>query len=329
MNLKFNFTKNISLLFIFYTTFSIINIKYPSKYYDLKKKKNIREKRPLIDTILAIILNFSHNTYLKYPVGYCKNYYYKKLVSADIPFKLLEQDSEKIIRNYCIKYGIKYNPDSSDWLWNKHPKDYVCFNEFFARKYKNKSFKCGINNIMTPSTSTIYYSPNVLSFKSLIKNEKFDIYSSGLNNPQDYIDFPCIYFYLSQEDYHCYHAPITGYIENIQYPDLTQYSTSVKLDLNNNINFLKYNRKCIITIKNDKITIVLIIIGGIFVDSIKLESNICIGKKVMAGDLLGCFKLGGSAILMLTNRKIKIFNKYKVIENRITKLDVLEEFCSY
>ena len=56
--------------------------------------------------------------------------------------------------------------------------------------------------------------------------------------------------------------------------------------------------------------------GGITVDSIRLEAGVCRGAALRRGQKLGKFALGGSSIALFYNRDVRLPRKYREIRTR-------------
>ena len=175
------------------------------------------------------------------------------------------------------------------------------------RRYRN--IDVGVADIITPACATITMFRNINEIGCAIKGEKHNSMNCGLPNINEFEKNQCLYFYLSPSDYHCFHSPVDGIIESIvDYTNLPIYSGSVKpYLLKNGPNPIVYNRRYIVTIRNGDFKLALIIIGGLLVDSIRIDNeNIKEGRRIKKGQYIGAFALGGSAILMLTNREFDL-----------------------
>jgi phosphatidylserine decarboxylase len=205
------------------------------------------------------------------------------------------------------KFALKNNINITDNLWNRPLCEYKSINDFFMRKYRD--LHVGTSDIITPACATITLFRNINEIGCAIKGEKHNSMNCGLPNINEFEKNICLYFYLSPSDYHCFHSPIDGIIESIvDYTNLPVYSGSVKpYLLKNGPNAIVYNRRYIVTIRNGDLKLALIIIGGFLVDSIRIDNEkIKEGCRIKKGQYIGAFALGGSAILMLTNREIKL-----------------------
>ncbi len=59
-------------------------------------------------------------------------------------------------------------------------------------------------------------------------------------------------------------------------------------------------------LRKGEFKLALVIIGGFLVDSIRIDGEIKVGKKITKGQYIGSFALGGSAILQLSNKDIDV-----------------------
>jgi phosphatidylserine decarboxylase len=172
------------------------------------------------------------------------------------------------------------------------------------RKYVN--IEIANTQIIHPATATLCVFENIDSIPSLIKGEKYDSNRSGIPNINEFNTNRCLYYYLSPSDYHCFHSPISGVVEDIvDLSQITNNSLSVKpYMLGYQQSILTYNRRYIIIIKQEHCKIAMIIIGGFCVDSIRIDKQIQPNASIEKGQYIGAFALGGSAIIMLSNKEI-------------------------
>ena len=291
------------------------NYKESVKYYDFEDKKVKYEYRDFI-TILSIFLHqigiINKNNYIYKKI---EKYLIAKFNDANIDFKSQSEAVSKITE-FAKTYGI----DLKNNIWDKEIYEYKNINDFFMRKYKKYDF--GDLDIITPVTAVVRKYSNIKSLSKYVKGDKILLEKCGINNVSDFVNNSCYYFYLSPADYHCFHSPIDGTIEYINdFSKINYNSKSVKPDLFSSDVLIK-NRRYIIEIKRGQFRLVMVIIGGFLVDSIRIKGNIKKGYNINKGEMIGSFALGGSAVLLLTNKEFHSFTndyscpiKFKVGNN--------------
>jgi phosphatidylserine decarboxylase len=286
--------------------------KYKSpKYYDVILKQEKEEKRTWMNAIVIWVQQSG-----LFPIdGYIYKYMAKLLLVQFNKANDLFRDTGKNPIKEVLKFANKHEIecDLSNWKWSKPLYEYTCINDFFMRRYETYNF--GNADIVTPACATCKQFQNFDSINELIKGNKYTRDNSGIPNINEFSSTKCFYFYLSVSDYHCFHSPVSGIIENIvDCRNTEKMSCSVKVDLLEGQKSLFENRRYIIVIsrKND-IKIALMIIGGFMVDSIRIDDSIRINKPIKKGQYIGAFALGGSAILMLTNKDIKLNDEFNDI----------------
>jgi phosphatidylserine decarboxylase len=103
----------------------------------------------------------------------------------------------------------------------------------------------------------------------MVKGVRYTLENCGVPVAKDYERYACFYFYLSPADYHCFHSPISGVIDDIV--DFTNtsrlYSGSVKMDcLDASPSVLIHNRRYVVIIKHaNGFKLAMVVIGGFLV----------------------------------------------------------------
>ena len=227
--------------------------------------------------------------------------------SWDIPFENLGKNAENEVLEYCKRYGISLNK----WPWSKSASEYKTMNEWFGRSYRDgvlPSVPLHKSEIVTaPATAVVTIFESVKSMPRLVKNDRFSI-QGVVPEYQMYMSFPCTLHYLSPADYHCFHAPISGKIISLDLlvDKKTPYSVTVKRYVFQYINILKRNRRAVLVIeRKDGFRCAMVIIGGITVDSIRLEPGIKAKQQVTAGQKVGTFARGGSSIALFFSKPVR------------------------
>ena len=130
----------------------------------------------------------------------------------------------------------------------------------------------------------------------LVKKSEVALQGCGGRGERGDAPHPCALLYLSPVDYHCYHAPIGGALRQCELLRLERHSASVKPYIYEHINILAHNRRAVLVIESQSsppVRCAMVIIGGVTVDSIRLEAGVAVGAAVAAGQMIGCFARGG------------------------------------
>jgi len=192
-----------------------------------------------------------------------------------------------------------------DPLFRGSFKDYNSLNAYFTRDMRDITQITPINKYteaISPCCGIVMDSGDISSNTPLfqtIKNEKIQLYT---NNFTKYINI-----FLRPNDYHCFHAPISGKIVNIEYYQGTRHMLSTNNKVVINSSLIK-NTKIAIHIQNEEEEILLIAIGGFFVGSIQLliQQN----SIVQIGDKIGYFDFGSSILLLHNNSNYHLNNGF-------------------
>jgi phosphatidylserine decarboxylase len=192
-----------------------------------------------------------------------------------------------------------------DPLFQGSFKDYNSLNAYFTRDITHITQITPINKYTTaisPCCGIVMDSGDISGNKHLfqtIKNEKIQLYTNQFTK---YINI-----FLRPNDYHCFHAPISGKIVNIEYYQGTRYMLSTNNKVVINSSLIK-NTKIAIHIKNEEEEILMIAIGGFFIGSIQLliQQN----SIVKIGDKLGYFDFGSSILFLHNNSNYHLNNGF-------------------
>ena len=175
----------------------------------------------------------------------------------------------------------------------------------------------GDGDIVSPCTAVITVFENVSEMPKKLKNDKFTIKSSGIPDYEQYEPHPCFVHYLSPADYHCFHAPVGGKIAALVTQTDGPYSVTVKPYVFKHINILERNRRVVVVIeRDDGFRVAMVIIGGITVDSIRLESGLTEGARIAKGAKIGAFARGGSSIAMFFSRPVSLEEKLNDVHTK-------------
>lgn len=228
---------------------------------------------------------------------------------ADDAFAATGADPKEAIRSFCATHGIRADVDAATWEWSERPEAYASINEFFMRRYA-RGLAVGAAEIASPATSVVRRYDRLDEMACVVKGETYTLERCGVPEPGRYAGQAAFYFYLSPADYHCFHSPIDGTVEAVaDCTKLATYSASVKPDtLAGRPSILTHNRRFVAVFQAASgLRVAIVVLGGFLVDSIRLDAAAtAVGATVQKGQFLGSFALGGSAILMLTDRPLAV-----------------------
>jgi phosphatidylserine decarboxylase len=214
-------------------------------------------------------------------------------------FYFVAQFTLLAISKYCIYIFAFFYKDP---LFNGSFSNYPSLNAYFTRDITHEVSINKDIEAVSPCCAIVMDSGDISKNAPLfqtIKNEKIQLYTRHFTK---YINL-----FLRPNDYHCFHAPISGKIVNIDYYQGTRNMLS-----RNNITVVNssliQNTKIAIHIKNDKEEMLMIAIGGFFVGSIELfvQQN----STVQLGEKIGCFNFGSSILLLHNNSKYHLNNGF-------------------
>ncbi len=209
----------------------------------------------------------------------------------------------RISKHLIPSFIEAYNIDMNDFVIP--PGGYRSFNEFFMRALKPhaRPLTTNPNAIISPTDSKLFVIPSLKPLTLFfVKEHAFNV-TTFLGCPllaETFNTGTLCMFRLAPYDYHRFHAPIDGIIEQI-------IRIAGKLESVNPTVFmagylpLTSNERIVIMIKTPTHgTIALIAIGALFVGSIILQCNV--GDTIKRGDDIGMFAFGGSTIVLLCQR---------------------------
>ena len=249
----------------------------------------------------------------------------RKYRDADAPFTSTEH-GERQVASFAKKHQI----DIATTRWDRPIGQYHSMNDFFMRRYMN--LEVASSSIVYPACACVALFRSIHAIAQPLKGDVALECASGIPAFCDFEQQFCLYCYLSPSDYHCFHSPIDGIVEEVvDLRHLPTCSGSVRPYLTNHQRpLVAYNRRYIIVIRNGCVKMALVILGGFLVDSIRIDcGDIRKGMHLTKGQYLGAFALGGSAILLLSNAEIRHVNPSmfdRPISTKVMACSALGEF---
>ena len=220
----------------------------------------------------------------------------QRTVTNSFEKKKLPCDSKDVL-SFAAQNKIALNG------WNKSIQEYKSIDEFFTRSYATLNW--GVKrprSVISPSEGTVVAFESVSLMQELwVKQKSLSLQTMGIPNQylQALKDCTVIYLKLDVHNLHRFYAPVSGtVVARIDHLEPLRMSHSVRpFCLHAGWNILTENRRVILMIDNPEVGVVaMMVVGGIAIDGIDI--NIREGQRVNQGDEIGCFHMGGSAILL-------------------------------
>lgn len=237
--------------------------------------------------------------------------------------------------------------------WYEPASNWKTFNQFFARKLKDKSQR----PIAAENDASIVTSPADACYQGMwsidndgyiehkdgvqIKAKKYSSISELMGPNSQYKDAfnggTLIHSFLNVYDYHRYHFPMSGKILEMNIIDgdyavggnITWDATRQEYVLDCDTPGWQSieTRGCVVIDTPDFGKVALLPIGMMPVTSINWSANISIGTHVSKGDELGYFLFGGSDFVILFQKNIKFTVSVKELSHQLMgeKLGVLSK----
>ena len=189
------------------------------------------------------------------------------------------------------------------------PEKYATFNEFFAREIKESARPIAepqnelVNSSPADCRMTAY--PTIdLAMKYWIKGFGFTVARllADEDLATDFNDGAIIVARLAPQDYHRWHSPVTGTVEDIREIPGTYYTVNPQaVNEPGTMDVFCENRRSVMIVKvaatGQRIAIVAI--GAMLVGSIKYVPGVEVGSQVRRGQCLGAFYYGGSTVAVV------------------------------
>ena len=224
----------------------------------------------------------------------------RKCISSFYGEMMDSPKSVKKIKPFVKKYNINLN--------EAEKQEFVSFNDFFIRKLKADARKIDTdsNVIISPGDGKILAYSNVSKQDFIIKGYRFNVKEFLQNDSlaKKYLNGSIIILRVCPTDYHRFHFPVSGKISRLTKINGDYYSVS-PIAVKKMIEIFCQNKREYVTIYTKKIDdVIMAEIGATMVGSIIQTYK---GDKAVKGEDKGCFKFGGSSVVLLFKKdKIKI-----------------------
>ncbi len=224
----------------------------------------------------------------------------QKFVSSFYGEMMDSPKSIKKIEPFVKNYNIDLN--------EAEKQKFVSFNDFFIRKLKSDARKIDgdSNVIISPGDGKIFAYSNITNQDFIVKGYQFNIkkFLQGDSLAKIYSNGSIIILRVCPTDYHRFHFPVSGKISQLTKIKGDYYSVS-PIAIKKMIEIFCQNKREYVTIYTEKFgDIIMAEIGATMVGSIIQTYK---GDKAIKGEDKGCFKFGGSSVVLLFEKnKIKI-----------------------
>ncbi|AYC29695.1 phosphatidylserine decarboxylase [Paenisporosarcina cavernae] len=199
--------------------------------------------------------------------------------------------SKRIIPSYAKTFQIPTEEIDSSF------QSYASLQDFFTRRIPSslRNVNTSTDTLTSPVDGKIEAFGTLSdSFHFHVKGQAYSIEEMvGKELAQEYANGSYIVCYLSPANYHRIHSPLSANRVSTKTYGLTSYPVN-KAGLRYGKRPLSKNFRKIVELKNDQHSVVLAMIGAMFVNSIHLMDT-TIYKK---GDEIGYFSFGSTVILL-------------------------------
>jgi len=235
--------------------------------------------------------------------------------------KCLKEQSEKMGREYDDPHSEAHIQPfidsfqlqgSLNEMVKPDPNSYKTFNEFFAREIKESA-----RPIDDPGNDLVASSPadcRLTAYQTIDMATKYWIKGAGFTIPrllnnndlgQTFDGGSICIARLAPQDYHRWHAPVSGTVMQVYDIPGTYYTVNPQaINESGNMDvFCENKRSVMIVRRTDGAEIAIIAVGAMLVGSIEYvnETNVQ-GAQIRRGQCLGKFLYGGSTVIVLYPR---------------------------
>ena len=235
---------------------------------------------------------------------------------------LLKEQSEKMGREYDApesrahiepfidSFNLK---DTLSEMKEPDPNKYATFNDFFAREIKASARPIDEpgNDLVTssPADCRLTAFPTIdLATKYWIKGFGFtlDALLGDTHLAKQFDGGSIVIARLAPQDYHRWHSPVSGTVENIKDLPGAYYTVNPQaINEPGTLDVFCENKRSVMTLRRSATgsPIAIIAVGAMLVGSIRYAEGVeQVGTEVRRGQMLGAFRYGGSTVIVLYPR---------------------------
>ncbi len=249
-----------------------------------------------IRSIIPEISNDKWNTFIKYISVAGINSQLRLTITKYMAYFLNSSFSTFLITDFIDKYNVNVNK-----YINFNGTKYDSFNDFFTRKLVNlPEINLNSNDFRSPCTSRITSYSNIDANKFITKIKGLDFSINKLLDTTENFNINTILICrLAIQDYHHFHMPLTGKLTNIK-----KVGSDYLLTERSQLSVLTENYREVYEFINNDFKFWIVPIGSLLVGSIK--NTLEIDKTYYSGERIGNFELGGSTVVILSEKTINI-----------------------
>ena len=236
------------------------------------------------------------------------------------------QETEKLLKAQSIKMGLEYDSAESkvhigtfiesfdlaaslSEYVEPDPDNYPNFNAFFAREIRPDARPIAEAEndsiISSPADCRLTAFPTVdLATKYWIKGFGFTV-AKLLGDDEElarsFEGGSIVIARLAPQDYHRWHAPLSGKVINVKEVDGTYYTVNPQaINQDGTLDVFCENRRSVMVVDSKAGPIAIVAIGAMLVGSIKYVNGVeRPGTEISRGQCLGAFYYGGSTVVIL------------------------------
>ncbi len=262
--------------------------------YDLEQKKVVHER--VIGRSFLLFLYRQHSfTARMIRFLLCENSLMSRLFGFWQKLPLSKRWIAHFVKDYDVDMTIT------------EKKEYRSFNDFFTRKLKPDARPIGKGEVIAFADARYLFYNTIDQYEPLrIKGQEYTLktFLGDSECAKKYKSGSIVIARLAPQDYHRFHAPISGKIEK-SYAISGKYDSVSPLALRSYPEVLFHNKRHLIEINSPKIgPYLLIIVGALNVASIKLTYT---SPEITQGQELGYFSFGGSTVVLITMRRLTFY----------------------
>lgn len=268
----------------------------------------------------------------------------RAIYQSKVGLCLIDKGAKDLLKNLSEKQGKRMNSaesvcdipkfiesfkDQINTDEMKHPiSHYKTFNEFFIRELKPDarpiaSKEHGDVAICAADSRLMAFKSADDSLRFWIKGRKFSI--NGLlgseTSSSDFLQGSLVIFRLAPQDYHRFHAPVSGRIESFLSIPGSLYTVNPVAVNSKYCNVFTENKRVVAVISTEHFgKVALVAVGATMVGSITFTKEK--GQYVQKGEELGYFSFGGSTVICVFE-KDKIDLDKDLLANSARPLETL------
>ncbi|OQN98738.1 hypothetical protein B0A48_15404 [Cryoendolithus antarcticus] len=220
------------------------------------------------------------------------------------------------------------------------PTKYATFNAFFAREIKTSA-----RPVAEPENALAISSPadcRLTAFPTTDAATRYWIKGFGFTmarllgsepSASTFDQGSMVIARLAPQDYHRWHAPISGRVESITEIPGTYYTVNPQaINEAGTLDVFCENRRSVMLVRptsNPNSLVAIIAVGAMLVGSIKYNPGIAPGSEIQRGQCLGAFYYGGSTVITLFPPGAAVLDEDLVANSTVDEADTAKNCETY